>query len=99
MLKGISQQLHEDGLMKQGCFGIQVADDDAKMLQDLYSPERGYSGKYKDDLTGQPLRDDLVKAARKVELDFSHSKGVWRKAPRSKAKTGLRTSTHKCTVG
>ena len=50
-----------------------------------YGPAQGYSGRYKDDLTGQPLRDDLVKAARAKELELFSSKGVWSKVPRQRA--------------
>ena len=39
----------------------------------------------KDDLTSQPLRDDLVEAARATELEFFCSKGVWLKVPRQRA--------------
>ena len=63
-------------MVRRGCFGIQVPDDDAEVLKAMYGPEQGYSGKYKDDLTGQVLRDDLVKEARAVELAFFTSKGV-----------------------
>jgi len=48
----------------------------------LYGPDQGYSGKFKDDLTGQPLRDDLVNISRAKELDLFCSKGVWIKVPR-----------------
>ena len=51
----------------------------------LYGPAQDYSGKYKDDLTRQPLRDDLVKAARAKELEFFSSKGVWAKVPRPRS--------------
>ena len=34
---------------------------------------------YRDDLTGQPLNPALVKAARRNELDYFNSKGVWEK--------------------
>ena len=82
-------------MVRSGCFGIQVPDDDAEVLKSMYGPEQGYSGKYKDDLTGQVLRDDLVKEARAVELAFFTSKGVWRKVSRSSAQaaTGRRPVT------
>ena len=72
--------------MKQGCYGIQVADDDLEVLKSIYGPEQGYSGKYKDDLTGQLLKDELVLKARRVELEYFNSKGVWRKVPRHNAR-------------
>ena len=59
--------------------------DKAMAEEQLFGPAQGYSGKYKDDLTGQPLKDDLVRAARAKELEFSSSKGVWMKVLRRRA--------------
>ena len=56
----VNDQLRSDGLLKQGCYGIQVADNDLEVLKSIYGTEQGYSGKYKDDLTGQLLKDELV---------------------------------------
>ena len=90
MLKGASAQLRADGLLKDGCYGIQVPDEDAEVLRNIKGPESGFSGKYHDDLTGQTLRDDLVKEARATELSYFCSKGVWVKVPlhTARAKTG-----------
>ena len=38
MIHGISQQLREDNLLKRGCFGVQVSDDDAAM-SGCYEPQ------------------------------------------------------------
>ena len=46
------------------------ADDDLEVLKNIYGPEQGYSGRYKDDLTGQLLKDEVVLKARWVELDY-----------------------------
>ena len=54
----------------------EAKNEDAMAEKQLFGPAQGYSGKYKDDLTGQPLRDDLVKMARAKELEFFCSKGV-----------------------
>ena len=86
VLKGITDQLRADGLVKSGCYGIQVADDDLEVLKETYGPAQGYSGRYRDDLTGQVLKDTLVAKARAVELDYFNSKGVWRKVPRKSAR-------------
>ena len=86
VLKGITDQLKADGLVKDGCYGIQVADDDLEVLKETYGPAQGYSGRYKDDLTGQVLKDSLVAKARAVELEYFNSKGVWRKVPRGSAR-------------
>ena len=41
--------------------------------------------KFKDSVTGQPLRAELVREARRRELEYVVAKGVWRKAPRAEA--------------
>ena len=64
ILRGIRAQMRQDGLLKAGCFGVQVADDDDSNLKPLYGPEQGYSGRFRDDLTGQLLKDSLVMATR-----------------------------------
>ena len=45
-----------------------------------------FSGRHKDDLTGQILNDRLVQEARLKELEYFHQKGVWVKVPRSEAR-------------
>ena len=86
MLKGIRNQLREDGTLKNGCYGIQAPDDDAEIERQIRGPLQGYSGNFKDDLTGQVLRDELVRAARAAELAYFHSKNVWNKVPKSRAR-------------
>ena len=85
-MKGVTEQMRRDNIPKPGCYGMQVADDDAKVLKSMYGPEQGYSGTYKDDLTGQVLKDELVKKARAVELAYFNSKGVWRKVLRRRSR-------------
>ena len=79
VLRGLTAQLRRDRRLVDGCYGIQVedsapvaesADEDLAAAKQLYGPAQGYSDRYKGDLTGQPLRDDLVKAARAKELEF-----------------------------
>ena len=84
VLRGISAQLKADGRLVAGCYGVQIADDPSDLKQ-LCGPEQGYSGCFKDDITGQVLRDDLVVEARAKELEFFTSKGVWVKVPRQRA--------------
>ena len=86
MLKGVRNQMHSDGLLKSGCFGLQAPDDDAEVERNLRGPAQGYSGAYRDDLTGQVLNDDLVKAARAKELAFFYSRRVWLKVPKARAR-------------
>ncbi len=86
VLKGISKQLREDKKLKPGCYGFQAVDEEDEFGEALYTPANGYPGKYRDDLTGQVLEDQLVRAARLQELAFFHSKGVWLKVPRQRAR-------------
>ena len=85
VLRVAAAQLRMDRRLKPGCFGIQAIDDDEEIHELTHTPKDGYSGKYRDDLTGQVLKDSLVKEARAKELGFFHSKGVWLKVPRQKA--------------
>ena len=52
ILQGVTQQLRRDELLKDGCYGIQAPDDEAEIRRNVMSPERGYSGQCRDDLTG-----------------------------------------------
>ncbi len=83
----MTEQLRADEVLKEGCYGVQVPDDEEEIRRNTHSPELGYSGKYRDDLTGQLLKDELVEQARAVELLYLHSKGVWVNVPRSKARS------------
>ena len=74
-------------MAKDGCFGVQVPDDDRDVEMSIRSPESGYSGRIKDDLAGQTLHDGKVAAARATELKFFDTKGVWKKVPRANART------------
>ena len=85
VLRGLTAQLRADRKLVNGCYGIQAEGSepdsepesgDPDVHGQVYGPAQGYSGKYRDDLTGQVLRDDLVRAARAKELDFFTSKGV-----------------------
>ena len=86
VLKGVTEQMKNDGLLIQGCYGVQVKEDEHEVLKNMYGPAQGYSGKCKDDMTGQLLKDELVLKARAVELEYFNSKGVWKKVPRHNAR-------------
>ena len=86
VLSGISAQLRADDRLKPGCFGIQAVDEEAEVLKNMYGLEQGYSGRYRDDISGQILKDEWVTAAKLKELEFFHSKGVWIKTPRAQAR-------------
>ena len=86
ILKATAEQLKLDGHIRAGCFGIQPLDDDAEIEAEIHGPAQGFSGRYKDDLSGQVLNDKMVMAARMKELEWFHAKGVWIKVPRSEAR-------------
>jgi hypothetical protein len=67
--------------MKRGEFGLHAVDGDVQVEVGPRGPAQGYSGKYLDDISKQVLRDDLVQEARRKELDYFVSKGVWQKCP------------------
>jgi hypothetical protein len=69
---------------------MQVKDDDADVESQIRSPSQGFGGKYKDDLTGQVLKDSMVTEARTKELSLFYSKGVWIKRPHSMARAKTR---------
>ena len=54
--------------MQPACYGIQATDEDSALKQKLHGPAQGYSGKLKDNLIGQVLKDSLVMEARRRNL-------------------------------
>ena len=66
--------------------GPQAQDDDAAVLREMYGPAQGYSGKCRDDVAGQTLKDELVLQTRATEMAFFTSKNVWKKVARSRAR-------------
>ena len=86
MVKGVVEQLRRDELLKDGCFVVQVPDDDAEVLRSMTGPAQGFSGKCSDDLTTQALKDSLVEEARAKELTYFHGKGVWLKVSISRSR-------------
>ena len=74
IIKGICEQLKSDGIMKDCEVGLHAAeDDDIEVGKSLRAPAQGYSGKYKDNVTGHGLKDHLVIDAGEYFID----KGAW----------------------
>ena len=76
ILHDITELMMSDHMLKPGCYGVQAADDDAEAILQGQGPAQGFSGRCRDDLTGQVLKDSLMIEARMVELAFFHSKNV-----------------------
>ncbi len=85
IIHGMTKQLQHEGMVHSGAVGLHAVDDSQQLEDMARSPERGYSGKFRDDISGQVLRDDLVMEARRRELDYFTTKGVWIKKPRQEA--------------
>ena len=79
ILRGFVDELQDLGMLTQQCYGLQAAIDEESVGPAISIGDKRFSGKYKDDLTKQVLRDDLVEAARALELTYFEQKGVWRK--------------------
>ena len=84
ILKGAHRQMKTDGHLQDGCIGLMPGED--KVCDILRGPAQGYSGKYRDDISGQVLRDDLIGEARKLELAYFAQKGVWQKRPHGESR-------------
>jgi len=68
--------------MEAGMVGLQaVVEQNPTCINK--TPAEGYSGRHRDDLSGEILNDALVKEARAQELRFFEAKGVWQKIIRA----------------
>ena len=92
ILEGFRQQLLTDGILREGMVGMQYVSseeiDDRRAQRaatQVLSISRECT-KYFDDLTNQPLREDLVQHAIAKELEYFEQKGVWRLVPAEEAK-------------
>ena len=70
--------------------GAVLEGTDVVAAERVFSVQQQAHESYKDSVTGQPLRAELVRAARKLEMEYFEAKQVWEKRPRSEAlaKTG-----------
>ena len=85
ILHGMRQQMRSDGILQPGCYGLQAREEEQQEKLVMKGPEQGYTGKHRDDLTGQILKDEGVDAARAKELAYFHAKNVWKVVPKSNA--------------
>ena len=90
ILRGMTDEMKARGIMRNGEVGLNAVTDDLEVEASMHGPEQGHSGRYRDDITGQVLKDSLVKEARQKELKYFCGKGVWTKKLKNeaRAKTG-----------
>ena len=86
IIRGMVSQMRELGIWRPGEIGLNAVTDDVDDEKQLRGPEQGFSGRFRDDISGQVLRDDLVQEARAKELKHFIDKGVWIKCPKNQAK-------------
>ena len=96
ILHGIRRQLSVDGRLVLGVIGIQRPEETMaereleKLCQkslNIVIEVNAVHGEpaFKDAITGQSLRPELVKAARREEMEYYAAKRVWKKVPRRMA--------------
>ena len=86
IVQGMLDEMRSRGILKRGEVGLHAMDDEDNEEHQPRGVEQGFSGKYRDDTTGQILKDSLVVEARRKELEYFVSKGVWIKRPRAEAR-------------
>ena len=95
ILRGFRDQLRKDGTYTDGFVGLMESrmDSDHLAVYRLHDSDGAVlhvqienEPVYKDDLTGQLLPPDLVRAARAKELDYFKAKQVWEKRPIAEAR-------------
>ena len=86
ILRGMYDQMRASGIVRDHEVGLHAVTDDLKVQEEFKTRDPRFSGKFKDDLSGQVLRDDLVHEARAKEMQYFRSKGVWTKRPRREAR-------------
>ena len=88
---GLQPQFEEDVVLYYDhATGALLEGEDAIAAEKVFAVQPQHHENFRDSVTGQPLRAELVRAARKLELEYFDAKQVWEKRPRSEAlaKTG-----------
>ena len=100
-MRGLKAQLKHAGRWAQGSVGTNVVFEEGNgSHSQLLSLDCGTAGVFtlkgarsgpqevfRDDLTGQVLPTELVRAARRKELEYFESKGVWKLVPLGQARS------------
>ena len=61
--------------------GAPLEGEDVIAAERVFAVQQRAHGGFKDSVTGQPLRVELVRAARKLEMEYFEAKQVWEKRP------------------
>ena len=82
IIRGMVDEMKCRGIHRPGEVGLHAVNDED--IGPDHDPR--FTGTYRDDLSGQILRDDLVHEARQKELAHFCEKGVWVKRPKDEAR-------------
>ena len=83
---GLQSKFEEDETRYYDHFtGELLKGEDVVAAERVFAVQRATHEGFKDSVTGQPLRAELVRVARKLELEYFDAKEVWEKRPRSEA--------------
>ena len=82
IVRGMVDEMRSRGIWKAGEVGMHAVTNEHQQTE----TDPRYSGRFRDDISGQVLRDDLVHEARAKELKYFCDKGVWRKRPKYEAR-------------
>ena len=83
-LEGIRNQLEVDRKYSRDEIGLNVVYED--LSSEVMNVQKEEAYEFFDDITGQPLDSNLVKAARQRELEYFENKGVWKMCSAQSAK-------------
>ena len=83
MIRGMMGEMQTQGVWRPGEVGLHAATDEDEATADA---PMGCSCKYRADIIGQLLRDDLFRYARSKELRYFCDNGVWVKRPAGEAR-------------
>ena len=92
IVRGMVAEMKDRGIHRAGEVGLHAVTD---VDGDPDHDER-FSGTYRDDISVQILRDDLVREARQNELRYFCEKGVWVKRPRTMPGARLGRAQSQC---
>ena len=81
MLRGLSDQLTADGLRNPDGTLFNTGHDEWESCLNSVGDQPGNWEQFYDDISGLPLRTDLVRKARQEEMDIFHQFPVYKKVP------------------
>ena len=79
------RSLQPSFIYRDAVTGEALDEAEAAIAEKIFNVVNKEGDQFKDSVTGQPLEQSLVRAARKLELEYFEAKGVWERRPRAEA--------------